>query len=359
MRIHRTQLRRVCGVAVTAVLFCTASPGQAGWSTTRNCSPTPIRVRVPESTTSYTVQGTLCRPRVWAAGARQVDVLVHGGTYNRRYWDLLPGYSHVDATLTQGRAVYSFDQIGTGTSSRPPSTLVTVGTAGSALHQVIRRLRTPLSQGGGGFARVNLVGHSLGAYTAIHVAGRYRGDVNRLVVTGALHLPTTSGSAQQGLGSDAVPAAQDPLLSRQPRFARLDQGYLTTRPGARGRVFYHAPGADKSVVARDEATKDVVSATHALTAFAETSAPPATNVAARVGPGVKVLVVVGQRDKLMCTTPGLDCSSPRALQAHERRYFRNAAGLTTVVVPGTGHDLALHRSRTASFAAINRWIKNS
>jgi pimeloyl-ACP methyl ester carboxylesterase len=347
------------GAGAVSAALCVMALSQPGWGATRVCNTTPVRVSLPGSTTSYTVHGTLCRPRTWAPGARQVDVLVHGGTYSGLYWNLLPGYSFVDATLDNGRAVYYFDQIGSGASGKPSSTSITVEAASSVLHQVIQKMRAPARCGGYAFPVVNVIGHSIGSYTAIHEAARYPRDVNRLVVTGALHVPVALAAAGQSLGAATYPVADDPVLSRDPRFSRLDSGYLTTRPGVRRGLFYYTPGADDAVIARDEATKDVLSATEAGSVFGEAAVqPPSANIASSIGPTVRVLIVVGQEDNFNCTTSSLDCTNTSAVAANERPYYGHVGSLTVVTVPNTGHDLALHRSQRISFAAINTWIKN-
>ena len=106
---------------------------------------------------------------------------------------------YADLTVRQGRAAYYFDQLGSGTSDKPPSSALTLATVASVLHQVIRTMRTSPRRGGHGFSEVNVVGHSLGSYTAIYTAARYRGDIDRLVVTGALHVPEAVENAQHML----------------------------------------------------------------------------------------------------------------------------------------------------------------
>jgi pimeloyl-ACP methyl ester carboxylesterase len=271
----------------------------------------------------------------------------------------MSGYSYVEATTREGRAVYYFDQIGTGTSDKPPSSALTLSTVASVLHQVIRKMRTSTGKGGHGFSTVNVVGHSLGSYTAMYTAAKYPKDIDRLVVTGALHVPDAVGNAQQGLTTTMAPASVDPQLSATPRYAELDKGYLTTNPGVRRQAFYYPRGADATVIARDERAKDVMSATHAGAAFSVSSVqPPSANIAAQIGSSVDVLVVVGQQDGLMCDAAGLDCTSTTAVRKNECGYYRNAGSLSVVTVPKTGHSLALHRSRTSSFASINRWIES-
>src|SRR3984957_10976469 len=138
--------------------------------------------QVPE----LTVAGTYCTPDSWQQGPQEVDVLTPGATYDQSYWnwpvdpDL---YSYVDKTLAAGRATFDYDRIGTGASSHPESTEITIYTEAYVLHQIVGWLRSDL-----GYRQVNSIGHSLGSVIAIQEAGSYR-DVSRLVVTGLLHWP--------------------------------------------------------------------------------------------------------------------------------------------------------------------------
>ncbi len=76
-----------------------------------------------------TASATYCTPLDWAAGPQEVDVMTPGATYNRAYWNwpVDPArYSYLDKTLAAGRAAFDYDRIGTGASSHPLSTDLTI-----------------------------------------------------------------------------------------------------------------------------------------------------------------------------------------------------------------------------------------
>ncbi len=290
-----------------------------------------------------TVRGTLCVPAHFN-GDSAVDVLVHGATYNRAYWDWptnSPQYSYVQRTLLAGRATLAYDRLGAGTSSRPVSTSVTIGADAYVLHQLIDWLRTNQH-----FAQVNVVGHSFGSIVAINEAATYN-DANRLVVTGLLHAQTTG---QTEATADFYPAAFDPQFAT----AGLDLGYLTTVPGSRGPVFYSSI-ADPAVIAYDEARKDIVSGTQFGDGLGETFTPAPLNISQ--GIHIPVLVVVGTSDFLFCTG-AVDCNSQLAVAANERPYYTNAPSVRVERIDNTGHDLNLHPTLNATFLRINFWINN-
>ena len=57
---------------------------------------------------------------------------------------------------------------------------------------------------------------------------------------------------------------------------------------------------------------------------------------------VPVLIVIGQRDILMCAPDALDCSSSQALMRSEGPWYSPKARLETAAIPNTGHSLNLH-----------------
>jgi hypothetical protein len=60
-----------------------------------------------------TVQGQLCKPS--GSTPREVQLLVHGGTYNRAYWDLpVEGYSYQKDMARNGFSTFAVDRPGTG-----------------------------------------------------------------------------------------------------------------------------------------------------------------------------------------------------------------------------------------------------
>jgi pimeloyl-ACP methyl ester carboxylesterase len=291
-------------------------------------------VAVPEPARFHVI-GSLCgRPPL---AGRTLQVLLAGATYDRRYWDLPlrpERYSYVRALTDAGYATLALDRIGTGASDHPPAGEVTVEADAFVVHQVVQALRAghgPLAP----FARVVLVGHSLGAGVALLEAAQYR-DVDGLLLSGFLHAVGRRAGAE---GAAFHPAEQDPGL----RARELPAGYLTTRPGLRA-AFYAAANAEADVIALDEATKDAVAAA-ALAAVPALVATPAPARAVQV----PVLIAVGQEDAAFCSPP--DC--PEA--GVEAGLFASAARPEVVVLPGTGHVLNLHRSAPRWFAIVRAW----
>lgn len=327
--------------ALVAALF-PAFPSPAAATTGGTCQSVQTRVALtPGGPADQTVSGTLCRPATQPA-ATTVDVLVHGASYNRSYWDwpLDPDtYSYVDRTLAAGRATFAYDRLGAGASSHPPSAQVTTDADAFALHQVIGLMRAD------GFTTVEVVGHSFGSVVAIDEAGAYR-DVDKLVVTGLLH---SQGSGLATVAATFYPADSDPQFG--PLFA--DPGYLTTLPGTRASSFYDTATADPLVIAYDEAHKDAISGTELSAGVAESELPASSNPSRLVT--APVLVVDGQQDGIFCGVT-LDCTNLSAVLAEEAPFYPAAARLTVETIPYTGHDVALHPSAAQSFGVMTQWL---
>jgi pimeloyl-ACP methyl ester carboxylesterase len=312
------------------------------------CQEMTVRVALrPDGPRDQTVAGTFCKPR-WHK-TKTVDVLVHGSTYNRSYWDFPidnPAYSYVQQNMRSksGRATFNYDQLGNGKSSRPVSTDVTMDAEAFVLHQIIQHFKKAKH-----YREVNVIGHSFGAMIGIREAANFknvRNDVDRLVVTGSL----------QGLG----PAIQNGEIQtytaeEDPQFAGkgYDAGYRTVKPGVKS-VFYHLPTADPDVIAYDEAHKDVISATKYTEGVAQRPVPAGSNLTNQVR--VPVLLIDGQQDRLYCGVT-LDCTDTAAVRAFHLPYYTNAANFKVVMIPDTGHDIALHPSAGDSFREIDRWLR--
>lgn len=298
----------------------------------------PVRLSDPGEATE-TMWGELCRPADRRPST--VQLLVHGGFYNHAYWDFPVGngyYSYVRHAVAAGYATFNVDPIGSGKSSHPESGVVT-GDAGTvALHDAVTALRKG-TVGGQAFTKVLWVGHALGSFYAWREIPRY-GDVDGAILTSALNSYNPDHAAI--VSSNSYPAVQDPKFAN----SGYDDGYVTTKPGTRGAMFYYPATTDPAVVAKDEETKDVQPI-----AVTQPVAPP-------YGITVPVLVVAGAKDWLECQgVTAYDCDDPSSVRAHESQYYPPEAKLEVAVVPQTGHDLALATTAPATSALMLAWAK--
>jgi pimeloyl-ACP methyl ester carboxylesterase len=326
----------VAALAVAAPAAAAPASGSAG-----TCKTLTIHVSLAQGQpANQIVSAEYCTPAWPAPGKPSIDVTVPGATYNHLYfdWPVQPAlYNFADKAMANGQAVLDYDRIGTGASSHPPSQDVTLTSDAWVLHQVIAWARRV------GYSDVSLIGHSLGSIIAAQDAGTWPADPTRLVLTG--YMNTLSPSTGAAVAKDIYPADQD-----RPRWRKLDPGYLTTRPGVRASLFY-GPGASPAVIAFDEAHKDVGSSAEVSAATA-LAASPSAGVTTRIR--VPVLLMTGDEDAFYCGS-SVNCTSTQAVTQHEQPYFTDAPSLTVLVVPLTGHDLALSPTASLSFQAIANW----
>ncbi len=288
-----------------------------------------------------------CQPFHWARGQRhEADILTHGATYTHTYWDWPQDpslYSYVGKTLDDGRAVISYDRIGNGQSTRPPSTEITMASDAWVLHQLIRGLWFL------GYQQINSISHSYGSGVAVAEASTDYSDnirASAVILTGYLHRPSNPA-----VTAGNYPANQDPKFLG----LGLDNGYLTTRPGVRGTSF-HSPTSDLDVVALDEKNKDLVSLTGLLGFLGARNAPAATNISNQIA--VPVLVVGGQLDAIFCYDPAVfDCANGDMVTANEAPFYTKAPDFRVVTIPDAGHDLTLHPTADDSYDVISSWIR--
>lgn len=347
MQRVRSRVRAPMPGAATAILAAAfiaiaMNPAAASArSAASSCTTMTLPVALaPGDPANQEVFAEYCTP---SAQVSTVDVLVPGATYNHAYWDWPqdPGrYSYTAKTLAAGRAVLAYDPVGTGQSSRPLSTSLTLGAAAYVLHQLIGWIRTR------GYHDVDVIGHSLGSMVATQDAGTWPADPSRLVLTGDLHLAAPGEAVAAG---EMHPAIADRAFAG----TGLDPGYLTTRPGTRAGLFYY--DGDPGVVAYDEVHKDVVSGTEFTSALAALFAPAGFNISNSIT--APVLTVVGQEDFLLCVNGPVNCADWSALRNGEAPFYTAAASLTAESVPATGHDLALNRTADQSFQLIDSWLR--
>ncbi|MFI5835919.1 alpha/beta fold hydrolase [Micromonospora sp. NPDC051300] len=335
---------RAAGPTHTAVPASAATdPGPA---TVRPAGLLPFRCRLLTFPVALTAGGpvdqrisaTLCLPP--RGRARTLQLLIPGGTYGQAYWFLRGDPrrpSYVETMTAAGHAVLVVDRLGAGASSAPPFDRYAPDTQSAVMTQLVRAVRRG-DVIGRRFDKLVLVGHSFGSTLARTMAIRHPEWVDGLVLT-------AEASARVEIPWDEVihPAAEDPGLAGR----GLDPAYYTTRPGARGTWFYERAGADPWVVRLDELTKQA-------DVYTEEHPTPEQNAAIRV----PVLIVVGQRDKLVCGAAGSDCATSAALYRQERRWYPNAR-LRVEVVGRTGHALNLHRTAPGWIARARTWLDHS
>ncbi|WP_425408024.1 alpha/beta hydrolase [Hyphococcus sp.] len=294
---------------------------------------------------SYSLYGKLCHPDDGPSDT--VQILVHGYTYDHRYWslpDFGEAYDYVKSANEAGFSTLAIDRIGSaGESSRPLSALVTLQTGANALHDVVSAARSGALPGGP-YENVVTVGHSLGAAIAWIEASVYD-DVDGIISTGFGH----PAGAVQDILINTAPAVLD---SRLRPLVGLDIGYLTTAPGSRDSVFYNAETREEGIIDYDETTKGLGTASEIATL--------STAELATLNISVPVLFVIGQYDNLFCLGESIggfvNCQNAQTVFASEKAYFPLVADFETYVLYGAGHNINLHQGAENWFGKAADWM---
>jgi pimeloyl-ACP methyl ester carboxylesterase len=320
------------------------TPSAGATAVCRNVT-VPVKPRL--GLTGQWISGTLCDPGGRRSGILQV--LVPGYSYPRGYWDVAARggrYSYTRHMNGLGYSTFAMDRLGTGRSSHPPSTLVTLNSNADALHDVISAARTG-RLAARDFGTVVGVGHSYGSAVVYQEAATYQ-DTDGIIPSGAVHAIGVPGAADLVL-SYLRPARQDAVTRKQ--LPANDPGYVTSHPGARRHLF-DSRAADPAVVAEDERTKT----TGTLTELATLPQYEAATLNVRV----PVLLAVGRADYVMCAQGGggalTGCANARTLRCAEAPFFPQAKSLDAYVLPGAGHNLNTAVDAPDWFDAASAWL---
>ncbi|KAK9792105.1 putative AB hydrolase-1 domain-containing protein [Seiridium cardinale] len=95
---------------------------------------------------TFEISAQLCTPDS-GAKASILQIASHGITFEKRYWDpeyRPERYSYVDAALSQGHSILTYDRLGDGQSSRPDG----IAIVQAPLHIEILKFITDLARSG-------------------------------------------------------------------------------------------------------------------------------------------------------------------------------------------------------------------
>lgn len=350
----RRQPLYLCAI-VTATLVLAAACAEPSSVLTGPLVPQCTEQSVPVNLSDtdpidYQIVGWLCLAKDDRRGARTVELLVSGLTFDHTYWDTSyqpDTYSFVRTANGHGYSTFNIDRLGVGRSDRPPADRLTLQAHAHTIAQIVAGLRSG-AIGGVPFDKVAGVGHSLGAGILQYEAGTVADDnlvPDFLILIGYLSKADPTVVAQ--IGADLYPAAEDPAFAA----AGLPAGYLTTRPGTRGDLFFDGADSDPAIIAEDETVKQ----TSTLAERTTVGAARDTKVTRAIR--VPVLLAVGQRDRLACAhNLGLSCDGPAAVVAREAANFSAQTCLSAYVLPGAGHAINLHRNARLAYDFGNDWL---
>ena len=312
----------------------------------------------------YTLFGNLCKKQGdWPS---KVVFFVHGTTLDSRSFDWQFKHKHYSAVqkfLGAGYATMAVDRLGSGRSTAPASTDVTVTSTVATLHQVVEKLRD--GSLGASFDSVYFHGHSQGSVFGWVLGQAYPQDFDAFVIVGAIHdtPPALFGAPGSLLETYQLQANLDPAFSD----LGLDPGYITMVDGAQGVLWF---GAGSHIHSSDvaETLKSFASfpgAVEAALSLALQNPPPELGIPplvpcgqpGRTSPSCAltkpVYVMAGDVDTSVCGGYGplpMPCTTS-ALEAFESQFYPPGALDGHVYIPEgtqTGHYLFAHDSYDAA-----------
>lgn len=278
------------------------------------------------------------------ADPRSLQILLPGATYSGIYWDSDFGsgqYSYVDYMVRRGHATLNVDRLGMGRSDHPHSTKLTLESNVSVLHEIVSFARN----GGLGFVpeRVVTVGHSYGTLVASRESAEFN-DVDAVILTSALH--STSAAGAEAMGQKIATY----VASREPQFAGLDDGYVTSMPGTRMSMLYREGNVDPRLVELDEETKETVS-------LSEMAGLPQWQTDGTTGRlTVPSLIALGDTDIVWCGPDAVDCSSAESVLAAEMQHYPEDLQPEVFVLQQSGHDINFQRNFEEWYAKAASWL---
>jgi pimeloyl-ACP methyl ester carboxylesterase len=340
----RTALPAIAAFACVAALPVPASAGTVELPvsfevTNSNTS----RVPCPSDGRSYTVSGHLVAPEAeLGSGSRTVTLYLHGLGYGEFYWrfQAVPGYDFAGAQARDGHASVVIDRLGYDSSGHPGGRDSCTGSEADIAHQIVGALRSGSYRIGTGdgvpFSRVALAGHSLGAVIS-QVEAYSFADIDALVIT---------AYADQG---------QTPLLlSESATTGRVCAagGQAAEGGGPGGYAYFGQTPEDSRAMMYHNASPPVIAAAGALRNLDPCGligSMPQTQLVNQVELGsvtVPVLIVCGSEDAIF----GADGCS------RQQDHYSGSPDVSTVVIGGTGHALALERTRKRFQVAVSTWL---
>jgi hypothetical protein len=296
----------------------------------------------PAVATSPLMWVKLCSASGWH---NPVELLVPGAGYDHRYFEWPGANNYVAAATAAGYTTAEVDMLGTGNSTHPAGTALTIDVQASTLHQLISYLDAGLF--GVAMSRVVLAGHSVGGYTAWIEAGRYHDPtLAGLILLDAAHSRQANWVAKiQAAQHDA---GTDPRFAAQPW---ATDGYMAVAAGARCGLYYWPAGTPAGTCGRDEATF----ATTAIPIGELTSLAAATSSPLSRDVHVPVVLGFGDHDRLFCPDTCGSYASP--VHAECQEWFPGAGRHCGLIFEANaGHDTNLHRDARGFYQRINDWL---
>jgi pimeloyl-ACP methyl ester carboxylesterase len=297
---------------------------------------------------SFNVQNYSISSNICNENSTTVEVLVHGITYNKNYWDFSqPDYSWVKDSTAYGHTTIAIDRLGIGNSSHPVSSDVTLQSNVNVLVDILSSLRPY-------YKNVVYVGHSYGSFIGQNLIVNHTALADYYIFTGIF-----VNTVESLFSSSVYPvlySSLEPANIFRPEFKNLDDGYLVIKDvDSRKTLFYNDGNYNKNILYKDFNTSQTCTST-------ELSSLAKINFGNKQFNGDKILHVVGEYDKLICPNGhcetkmlSLPCTDSNTL--NQNCYWNSSKSMETIIIPNSGHDINLHYQYKMMYKSIIKFFK--
>lgn len=296
--------------------------------------------------TKYDIWALLCLPAGFMNGGT-LEFAVHGVNFDHSYWNFGgegSQYNYLETGLRSGHAVFIYDRLGTGHSSKPDGIKeIQLPTEVEVADRLIDHLRN--GETGFKFGKVIGIGHSLGSIQLASLVARKGNALDALVLTGFstdyTSLPISTAAFGFTIAADF----------NKTRFGSLGTEYVVSEGSQNDQMnFFKSPFYENWVFDLAVQTKQPATIGQFLTSF--NALAPAEGFK---GP---VFVVTGSNDFIFCG--GLCQRSFRGasnvLEA-AKSLFPAASVYEVYVAEEAGHAINLHASAGAVYDVVQEWVK--
>ncbi len=275
-------------------------------------------------------------------GQKPLQTLIHGLTYNHRYWDSKRingrSYSYARFMARKGFVVLALDLLGSGKSDVPNGNDLNIVESVSSIAQVLVSLKSGKNSLHCSFKKVILVGHSLGSILSVATLGAVPQAADALVVTGWAWTP-----------HEALPETLVSSIIEGPSYVQLP-------PQGREAFFYFLPKTDPAVIQfdngplSDQTPKGIF-----------TQGEPLLAAMARGNADDKEFIKIFSRSNqirvpVLIQLGEFDVIAPSRLADQEAEFYPNSPKVKVQTLSNIGHVFNLHVNNQKSWKRVKRWL---
>ncbi|MCJ1455668.1 hypothetical protein MMC28_006024 [Mycoblastus sanguinarius] len=335
-------------------------------------SPTPGQRLLQNITVSDTfdISVQLCVPPNGMKN-NHLQIASHGVAFDKRYWDAAVNpseYSYVDAALTAGYSILTYDRLGTGLSDKPDGDTIVQ----APLQLEILRGITQMARSGDllkhavgtengtvpettsnhsivAFDKIIHVGHSFGSFLTSALLTTYGNLSDAAIITGYDMNPHFVELRWTSAGLEYAPQNNATL------FGDRSAGYMVggTRAAIQTSFFSTQANATTGIGGFEEEVLDYAFSIRQTVTGAEIVSSSQLNLGAAESFEGPVQIVLGEFDYVVCRG---NCNEAINLDSLKSLYPK-AEDIYPFTQPGTGHGLTMHRGAQLGYKASLDWLE--